>query len=464
MAPSSAEMSADRKDHQSLCFRSKLHSMTMILFSLVVFPCLWLCWGTPQMLSVSRFWAESPLSIEQRVDQILKRAPLFDGHNDLAYYIRWAHSNHIYLENFTAPFEAGTLKGEVDIARLRRGRVGGTFWSVFADCPKGEYSTDYHFKAIATTDSAVDVVHRLFEKYPSVFGPPQNSSDAIKIFKSGRIVSPLGLEGLHLIGDSFTKLRDYHARGVRYATLTHNCNNAFADSALRELPEGGVAPAKPRWGGVSPAGQKLVEEMNRLGILVDLSHTSAATMRDVLGRRSSDENPWAGSLAPPIFSHSCAFALCPHPRNVPDDVLHLLAASRGIIMVTFSPDFVSCRWPDGKPVEGQLPERYEPDLTIPQVVRHIKYIGDLIGYEYIGLGSDFDGVPSTLRGLEDVSKFPDLVAEMLRQGVKDKAAEGIVGNNLLRVWKEVDDVAVRLQAEGRRPAEDNLPWLEDPWK
>jgi membrane dipeptidase len=296
------------------------------------------------------------------------------------------------------------------------------------------------------------------------------------IFKSGRIVSPLGLEGLHLLGDSFTRLRQYHARGVRYATLSHNCHNAYADAALVELPEGGVAPAKPRWRGVSPAGRRLVREMNRLGMLVDLSHTSADTMRDVLGRGrpasaptsswplDDDGEAWEGSLAPPIFSHSSAFALCPHPRNVPDDVLRLVAAHGALVMVTFSPDFVSCRWRDGKPLDGQLPERYEPNLTVSQVVRHMRYIGDLIGYDHVGVGSDFDGVPSTLEGLEDVSRFPNLVAEMLRQGIRDSDVAKVVGGNLLRVWKAVDIVAARMNADREEPAEDDLPSLKNPWK
>ncbi|TQN69643.1 Dipeptidase sirJ, partial [Colletotrichum shisoi] len=321
---------------------------------------------------------------------------------------------------------------------------------------------------IATTEAAVDVLDRLRAGYPSVFGRPRNSRDSMAIFRSGRIISPLGLEGLHLIGDSFTKLRDYHARGVRYATLTHNCHNAYADAALAEVPGFGLAPAKPRWFGVSAAGHRLVREMNRLGIMVDLSHTSADTMRDVLGHpkkaQSEDERPWEGSLAPPIFSHSNAFELCPHPRNVPDDVLRLVAARRGIVMVTFTPEFVSCFWPGNKPIHGDLPERYGPNLTVSQVVRHMRHIGDLIGYDYVGMGSDFDGVASTLPGLEDVSRFPDLVAEMLKQGIRDSDAEKIVGGNLLRVWNEVDAVAARMQADGEKPAEDDLPVLGNPWE
>ena len=224
---------------------------------------------------------------------------------------------------------------------------------------------------------------------------------------------------------------------------------------------GTLRPSSPKWGGVSKEGQDLVREMNRLGVIVDLSHTSADTMRAVLG---ADPKVWEGTLAPPVFSHSNAFSLCPHPRNVPDDVLQLLKKRDGIVMVTFSPDFVSCEWPDGRPIKGRLPRRVDANLTIPQVIRHMRYIGDLIGYEHIGVGSDFDGVASVIDGLEDVSRYPSLVAEMLRQGISDKVARDIIGENLLRVWRKVDKIAARLQAEGALPAEDSLPPLDNPWE
>jgi membrane dipeptidase len=162
--------------------------------------------------------------------------------------------------------------------------------------------------------------------------------------------------------------------------------------------------------------------MNRLGIIVDLSHTSADTMRAILGagnRENGSLEAWEGTLAPAVFSHSNAFSLCPHPRNVPDDVLHLLKQRDGVVMVTFSPDFVSCHWPEGHPIEGKLPERVDANLTIQQVVRHMRYIGDMIGYKHVGIWSDFDGVPFVIEGLEGVSKYPSLVAEMLRQGISE---------------------------------------------
>jgi membrane dipeptidase len=241
--------------------------------------------------------------------------------------------------------------------------------------------------------------------------------------------------------------------GVRYATLTHNCHNAYADAALVELPGGGVEKSKPRWGGVSPAGRELIHEMNRLGMIVDLAHVSQDTMRDVLG--GSDD--WKGSAAPIIYSHSSAYTLCPHPRNVPDDILQLVKDRNSLVMVNFSPDFISCYTNSSDP--SGMPVFYPGNSTLEHVVRHIMHIGNLIGYDHVGLGSDFDGILTTPEGLEDVSKFPGLVAEMLRQGVSDRDAGKVVGGNILRVWQDVDNIASKMQRAGVKPAEDKLPSL-----
>jgi len=213
--------------------------------------------------------------------------------------------------------------------------------------------------------------------------------------------------------------------------------------------------SKPKWGGVSPAGRLLVREMNRLGMIVDLAHVSQDTMRDVLG--ASEE--WEGSAAPIIYSHSSAYALCPHPRNVPDDILQLVKKKNSVVMVNFSPDFVSCVANPSK--KNGLPDFYPKNNTLEHVVEHITHIGNLIGYEHVGLGSDFDGIPSTPKGLEYVSKFPNLVAEMLRKGVSDVDAAKVVGGNVLRVWADVDAVALKMQKEGVKPAEDDLPRLRE---
>lgn len=289
---------------------------------------------------------------------------------------------------------------------------------------------------------------RLQQAYPNTFSAPPNGSTALDAFKAGKIISPLGMEGLHSIGNSLAQLRDFYRLGVAYATLTHNCHNRYADAALLEGPDGTPVEATPLWHGISEPGKALVFEMNRLGLLVDLSHVSADTMRDVLG---AGKDGWAGSVAPVIFSHSSAHAICPHPRNVPDDVLQLVRKRNSLVMVNFVTFFVSCTAsdrPDG------LPD-FEPEhSTLEHVADHIMHIGNLIGFGHVGLGSDFDGIVDTPRGLDDVSKFPDLIAELLRRGVSDEDAGKVAGGNLLRVWKEVDTVARRMQAEGAQPVED----------
>lgn len=211
---------------------------------------------------------------------------------------------------------------------------------------------------------------------------------------------------------------------------------------------GTTTASSPFWGGVSKSGQILVKEMNRLGMLVDISHVSKDTMIDVLGGRPSR---WAGSRAPVIFSHSSAFAICPHPRNVPDGVLELVKKTNSVVMVNFSPDFISCIPSNSS---TGLPEFYSQNSTLHQVARHVKYIGDTIGYDHVGLGSDFDGIVETPRGLEDVSKYPDLISELLHMGVNDDEAAKLVGRNVLRVWRDADAVALKMLAEGVLPAED----------
>lgn len=244
---------------------------------------------------------------------------------------------------------------------------------------------------------------------------------------------------------------------MRYATLTWNCHNKYADAALESGDKFEARVATPYWHGLSPDGRDLVKEMNRLGMLVDLAHVSADTMRDVLVGNGTEE--WKGSLAPPIFSHSSAFSVCPHPRNVPDDILQLVKQRNSIVMINFSPAFISCV-PGEKP--GDLPETYPQNATMAQVIRHIKHIGELIGYDHVGLGTDYDGIESTPEGLEDVSKFPDLIAQLLREGISDEDVAKIVGRNILRVWDEADKVAAKLQTT-MNPLEDEIvgPWASE---
>ncbi|KAJ9243870.1 hypothetical protein DTO169E5_2212 [Paecilomyces variotii] len=392
------------------------------------------------------------LTIEERVDRILSRSPLIDGHNDLPFLIRMLYGNHIYDKNFTESFTHGNLSGHVDLPRLFEGKVGGTFWSVFVPCPKDgmDFSDENYAQSVRTTIQQVDVMSRVRQAYPHVFSAPPNGTTAIQAFREGKIISPLGIEGLHSIGNSLAHLRAFYDMGVSYATLTHNCHNRFADAALQETAEGTLKKAQPLWHGISDEGKSLVFEMNRLGMIVDISHVSSETMRDVLGAGKDD---WEGSKAPVIFSHSSAYGVCPHPRNVPDDVLQLVKKRNSIVMVNFSPDFVSCVPADRS--DG-LPDLFPANATLEHVADHIIYIGELVGYDYVGLGSDFDGILTTPTGLEDVSKFPKLIAELLRRGVSDEDAVKIAGGNLLRVWKEVDDVALELHAQGALPVEDEI--------
>lgn len=301
---------------------------------------------------------------------------------------------------------------------------------------------------VRETMEQVDVMARIQKAYPDIFSAPPNGTTALQAFRDGKIISPLGIEGLHSIGNSLAHLRIFYELGVSYATLTHNCHNRYADAAALETPGGPVRKADPYWHGISPAGKDLVLEMNRLGMIVDLAHVSVNTMRDVLGAGKDD---WTGSRAPIIFSHSSAYAVCPHPRNVPDDVLHLVKERNSVVMVNFNPGFVSCK-PADRP--GGMPEDDPENATLEHVVDHIMHIGNLIGFDHVGLGSDFDGILTVPRGLDDVSKFPDLIGEVLRRGVSDEDAGKIAGGNLLRVWKQVDEVALDMQANGVLPVED----------
>ncbi|KAM0126450.1 hypothetical protein ACHAP3_009260 [Botrytis cinerea] len=398
------------------------------------------------------FGNQEPKTVEERVDRILSETPLIDGHNDLAILIRSAYENRIYDDKFINVFENGGMAYHVDLPRLKAGKNGGAFWSAFAPCPSNwsDFSTPNYDSSVDFTLTQLDLLARLQAAYPSHFALPGDSSTALTAFQNGQLISPYIIEGLHQIGNSLSNLREYYTLGVRYATLTHNCHNRYADAALVELPEGGIEKSKPHWGGVSPAGRQLIREMNRLGMIVDLSHTSQDTMRAVLGW----ETDWPGSLAPVIFSHSSAYAVCPHPRNVPDDILQLVKKTNSLVMVNFSPDFVSCV-ANSSNTNG-LPDFYPNNSTLEHVARHVMHIGDLIGYDHVGFGSDFDGIPDTPKGLDDVSKFPDLVAELLKQGVSDGDAAKVVGGNILRVWKDVDEVSAQLKANGEKPLEDDL--------
>lgn len=305
---------------------------------------------------------------------------------------------------------------------------------------------------VSTTLSQIDLIRRLTKTYPGNFSSPTaDSSLALTEFERyGKFISPIGIEGLHQIGNSFSNLRLFESLGARYATLTHNCHNKYADAALVKNSSGTTIKAPPYWGGVSKEGQTLIREMNRIGMLVDISHVSKNTMLDVLGGRPEK---WTGSAAPVMFSHSSAYSICPHPRNVPDDVLELVKRTNSIVMVNFAPEFVSCV-PSGS--STGIPDLYLKNSTLHQVARHVVYIGNLIGYDHVGLGSDFDGIGTTPKGLDDVSKYPALVAELLELGVSDGDAAKIAGGNILRVWRDAEKTALKMQKANVIPAEDSV--------
>ncbi|ETS77606.1 hypothetical protein PFICI_09668 [Pestalotiopsis fici W106-1] len=354
-------------------------------------------------------------------NSIFDRVPLIDGHNDFPIWIRAYYQNHIYQDNFT---QDAPLYGQVDFPRLRQSRLGGQFWSVYVECPNNssEYSDSAYREIIHDTLQQIDLVYRLIEEYPSDLVHARTAADVYRQFGSGdgRISSLLGIEGLHQIGNSVSILRMYHALGVRYATLTHTCHNAYADSE---------APAAPLHGGLSARGWQLVREMNRLGMAVDLSHTSAATQRDAI----------AASAAPVMFSHSNAYARYHHSRNVPDDVLAALRRNGGIVMVTFYPAFL-----EADPAAASL----------DSVADHIQSIGEAIGYRHVGIGSDFDGMPAGPRGLEDVTRYPDLISALQDRGLASADIAGIMGLNVLRVLEAVECVSEQMRDV--RPLEDDV--------
>ncbi|TAQ84071.1 hypothetical protein B7494_g7601 [Chlorociboria aeruginascens] len=426
----------------------KLQGSNWIPYLFILINCILLIY----VLQFSTDWDLAwlgPKTVEQRLQ---------DGHNDLAILIRFLYNNRIYDDEFKKPFEEGGMYAHVDIPRLRAGKNGGAFWSAFVPCPANgtDFSNENYAESVAFTLTQLDLLKRLQLAYPTTFSPPPNGSTALSFFKNSLLISPLAIEGLHQIGNFVSNLRLFHSLGVRYATLTHNCHNIYADAALTEIPGShGAQKAIPYWNGISPTGRALIKEMNRIGMIVDLAHVSYDTMLDVLGGNSA--SLWEGSAAPIIFSHSSSYTICPHPRNVPDSILHLVKQKRGVVMVNFSPDFISCI-PNTDPSDRTgLPKFYPPNSTLAQVVRHITYIGGLIGYEHVGLGSDFDGIQTTPKGLDDVGKYPELVKQLLESGVSDEDAGKVVGGNLLRVWGEVDRVAEEMQRQGVTPLEDELP-------
>lgn len=362
-----------------------------------------------------------------KVQRVLATTPLIDGHNDLPWAIR---------QNEAAPLEVeaydlrGTVPGHTDLARLRAGGVGGQFWSVYIPCDAVEEG------AAKVQLEQIDIAQQLFRKYPEAFGEARSASDVEREFGRGRIASIMGMEGGHAIENSLGALRAYYDAGVRYMTLTHGCNTDWADSGTDE----------PAHGGLTAFGREVVREMNRMGMLVDLSHTSPETMHDALDVAE----------APVIYSHSSARAVTDHPRNVPDDVLRRLPENGGVVMVTFVPSFVSDAvrtW------EG--PSAQAPRATLADVADHIEHIREVAGIDHVGIGGDFDGITTVVQGLEDVSTYPALLEELSRRGWSEEELRKLAGENVLRVMKEAEAAARRIQRQ-RPPSTATIRELDGP--
>jgi len=366
-----------------------------------------------------------------RARAIHKQAPVIDGHNDYPWALRGLDPAK---DLSTADISKPVPKLMTDIPRLRQGGVGGQFWSVYTP------STMMGQEAVRVTLEQVDIVHRMMKRWPETFEFALTSADVERVIKTARIASLIGMEGGHSIDNSLPTLRMFHSLGARYMTLTHNGNLRWADAAAD----------KPAVGGLSKFGEEVIREMNRLGMLVDLSHVSPDTMEDAL--RVAE--------APVIFSHSSARALCNVPRNVPDNVLQMVAKNGGVVMVTFVPGFISQAVADfdARP-EAERKGMTPPAATLSQVADHIDHIRKVAGIDHIGLGGDFDGITHVVAGLEDVSKYPDLTAELLKRGYKDDDIKKILGLNLLRVMRQAEKVATALQ-KTRQPSTATIEQLD----
>lgn len=401
------------------------------------------------------FAQETPMSADEdfpaRVRALLDRVPLVDGHNDTPWQYRERAANHLAEIDLAADTTELDPPMHTDIERLRQGGVGGQFWSVYIPVDLAGPG------AARAVLEQIDVVHRMTEAHPETFEMAYTAADVRRIHGEGRIASLVGIEGGHSIEESLAVLRQLYRAGARYMTLTHSENTPWADSATD-------APAV---GGLSPFGEEVVREMNRMGMLVDLSHVSAEAMHDALDV----------SEAPVIFSHSSARAVTAHPRNVPDDVLRRVAEGGGVVMVTFVQPFVSEatreRWAIQQAEEARLESLHPGDpaaveegmerwteahpwvpAELSDVADHIDHLREVAGIDSIGIGGDYDGIPSAPVGLEDVSTYPALLAELLRRGYSEDDLAKIAGENVLRAMEKAEEVARRLQKE--RPASDAL--------
>ncbi|HKR08960.1 MAG TPA: dipeptidase [Gemmatimonadaceae bacterium] len=375
----------------------------------------------------------------ERAKRILRQTPLIDGHNDLPWRIR---EDTVARGDVRKYDIRRHTPGHTDLERLKQGMIGAQFWSVYTP---GEYRDSGYARVQL---EQIDIARRMIARYPNQLALALTSDDIKRDFRNGKIGSLLGLEGGHAIENSLGALRAYYDLGVRYMTLTHNVTLDWADAALDSAKHGGL----------TPFGDSVVREMNRLGMLVDLSHVSPGTMSDAL----------TVTQAPVIFSHSGARALVDVPRNVPDSILRRVTVNGGIVMVPFVTGFVSPAVylydQSTRPIITDLQKKYgkdtaaitreinqwrashpEPRATLSQVADQIDYVRKVAGVDHVGIGGDFDGITEVVQGLEDVSKYPYLFAELLRRGWSDADLRKLAGENLLRVFAQAETVARRLQ-------------------
>lgn len=354
------------------------------------------------MIDHSSVLVGQPAAIEA-----LSLAPLVDGHNDLAWEAR---DNRAYSVEGIDGDLAGVF--QTDLPRLRSGGVGAQFWSVYAPCEQ------QGAEAVTYTLEQIDFVHRLIARYPESLSYAWSGDDVRRAWRSGRIASLLGAEGGHSINGSLAVLRDFARLGVRYMTLTHNDNTPWADSATDDAVHGGL----------TDFGREVVAEMNRLGMLVDLSHVAATTMRDALDVTTS----------PVIFSHSSCRAVTDHPRNVPDDVLEQLTGNGGVVMVAYVPYFVNQDSADWSFGDRSAPE---PRTTVDDVVAHVEHAREVAGVDHIGLGSDYDGVAAFPEGMGDVTGHAVLLDRLAERGWSSLDLAKLMGDNILRVLDATADGA-----------------------
>lgn len=394
----------------------------------------------------------SDKALNKRIASILKKTPLIDGHNDLPMQYTMRVQGNLDQMPFTSDLSVIKKPTQTDHPRMLKGMMGGQFWSVYIPIAAFPGASG----DVARVLTQIDVVHRMITTYPDQLELALTADEVIDAHRRGKIASMMGIEGGHAIENSLANLRMLYKAGARYMTLTHSKGLRWADSATDE----------ERVGGLSPFGREVVHEMNRLGMLVDLSHVSVNAMNDALDVSS----------APVIFSHSSAFALTAHKRNIPDEVLLRLKVNNGVAMVTFYPSYVSetvrLAWVNlRKKVNAQTEDPKEqaelyraqlstlPRPTLADVADHIDHIRNLIGIDYIGLGGDYDGMPPGPVGLEDVSTYPALLIELLRRGYSDSDIAKIAGRNILRVMQDVETVARKEQAR-RLPSNAQIDELD----